>query len=157
MAAGAVHAVRALMGVVAGMAGDAGGRDSGPVTVDVALLAGNLAVDMPLVVEKNMFGNVVYLDPGGGRAGVEIIVLFLDPGEFHDDVVVAVKAFLHRRDPGEGGVSHVRVAELTLDFLDPGVHVVAEGDRLPRADLLRLHIIEIKEGGGEQGATRGDE
>jgi hypothetical protein len=123
----------------------------------VALLANNLAVDVPLVVEKDVFGNVVYLDPGCGCAGAEIVVLFLDPREFHDDVIVAIKAFFHRWNPGEVGVGHVRVAELALDFLDSGVHVVAEGDRLPRADLLRLHIIEIKEGGGEQGATRDDE
>jgi hypothetical protein len=123
----------------------------------VALLANNLAVDVPLVVEKDVFGNVIHLDPGGGRPGVEIIVLFLDPGEFHDNVIVAVKAFFHRRDPGEVGVRHVRVAELALDLLDSAVDVVAEGDGLLRADLLRLHVIKIKEGDSEQDAAQRDQ
>jgi hypothetical protein len=81
-----------------------------------------------------VFRYVVYLDPGRGGLSVEILVLLLDPGMFFDDIVMAVQTLSHRRNAREIGIGNVGVAILALDLLDAAVHIVAEGDRLLRAE-----------------------
>ena len=103
----------------------------------VAFPAGYFFVDMTLVVEQHVFRYVVYLDPGRGGLGVEIPVLLLDPGMFFDDIVMAVQTLSHRRNAREIGIGNVGVAILALDLLDATVHIVAEGNRLFRAETAR--------------------
>ena len=68
------------------------------LNLPVAFLAGNFAVDVPLMVEQDVLGHIVYFHPGGGGLGVEVFVLLLDPGMFFDDVIMAVQTLLHRRN-----------------------------------------------------------
>ena len=102
----------------------------------VAFPAGNLGVDMALMIEQHMLGYVIQLDPGGRGFRVEVIVLLLDLRVIFNDVIMAVQALFHRRDAREFGVGDVRVAELALDLFDADVHVMAEGNRLFRAESL---------------------
>ena len=104
--------------------------------LSVAFPTGNLGVDMALMVEQYMLGYIVHLDPGGGGLRVEVIVLLLDLGVFFNDVIMAVQTLFHRRDARESGIGDIGVAELALDLFDAAVHVMAEGDRLFRAETL---------------------
>ena len=52
-----------------------------------------------------------------------------------DDIVMAMQTFFHRRDTGMIGISHVGVAVLALDLLDPAVNIMAEGNGLLRPDI----------------------
>ena len=113
--------------------------------VSVTLLTGDFLSDVTLMPEEDELGDVVHLAPRGRGVGVEIVVLLLYRRELGNDVLVAVEAFLHRRDTGEGGAIHVRMTELALDILHPGMHLVAEGDGLLRADVGgRRGIEEVK-------------
>ena len=62
----------------------------------VALLTGNLLPYVALMIEQYMLRKVVHPLPWSGRLGVEIPVLFLDPGMVGNDVLVTVKALFHR-------------------------------------------------------------
>ena len=66
--------------------------------LSMAFPAGNFTVDMALMVEQNVFGHIVYFNPGGGSLGVEVFMLLLDPGMFFDNVIVAVQTLFHRRN-----------------------------------------------------------
>ena len=92
----------------------------------VALLAGYLFVDMPLMVEEDVLGQVVDLTPRSQGVGVEIFMFLLNPGMLFDDVIMAVQAQFHRRQSRKIGVGHVRMAILALNLFDAAVHVVAE-------------------------------
>ena len=67
----------------------------------VAVPAGDFVVDMTLMVEQNVFRYVVYLHPGRGGLGVEILVLLLDPGVFFNNIVVAMQTLFHRGNARE--------------------------------------------------------
>jgi hypothetical protein len=62
----------------------------------VALLTGNLLPYVALMIEQYVLRKVVHPLPWSGRLGVEIPVLFLDPGMIGNDVLVAVKTLFHR-------------------------------------------------------------
>ena len=64
----------------------------------VAFPAGDLDVNMTLVVKQHVFGHIVYFHPGRWRLGVEILMLFLDLRMFFNNIVVAVQTFFHRRN-----------------------------------------------------------
>ena len=100
----------------------------------VAFPAGDFFVDMALVVEQDMFRYVVYLHPGSGGLGVEVFVLLLDLRVFFDNIIMAVQTLFHRRYARKIRVGDVRVTVLALDLFDATVHIVAEGDRLFRAE-----------------------
>ena len=102
----------------------------------MAFAAGNLGIDMALMIKQYMLGYIIHLDPGGRGFRVEVIVLLLDLRVIFNDVIMAVQALFHRRDARESGVGDVGVAELALDLFDSDVHVMAEGDRLFRAETL---------------------
>ena len=99
----------------------------------VAFLAGNFAVDVPLMIEQDVLGHIVDLFPGSRGLGVEVFVLLLDPGMFFDDVVMAVQTFFHRRNARMIGIGNIGMTVLTLDLLDAAVHRVAERYRLFRS------------------------
>ena len=78
----------------------------------MTLLAGNLAVDMALMVEEHMLCYVIDLYPGGRCLGIEITVLYLNPRVLGDDVVVTVQAFFNRRHPRMIRISYIWMAIL---------------------------------------------
>ena len=100
----------------------------------MALLAGNLAVDMALMVEEHMLGYVIDFYPRCRCLGVEITVFYLNPRVLGDDVVVTVQAFFHRRYSRVVGISYIGMAVLALYLFDAVVHIVAKRDRLFRTD-----------------------
>jgi len=105
------------------------------LNLPVAFPAGNFAVDMPLMIEQDMLGHIVYFLPGSGCLGVVILMLLLDPGMFFYDIVMAVQTLFHRRNARVIGIGHIRMTVLALDLLDAAVHGVAEGDRLFRSEF----------------------
>jgi hypothetical protein len=50
------------------------------LNLTVALLAGYIFVNMPLMVEEDVLRQVVDLTPGGRGFGVEIFMFLLNPG-----------------------------------------------------------------------------
>jgi hypothetical protein len=101
----------------------------------VALLTLYAKANVTLVVEEHVLGDAVDLDPGRRCLGIVVTVLDLYPGMIGNDVIVAVKAFFHCRQPRVVGVVNIRVAEPTLNVFHPRMHVVAEWNRLFGADL----------------------
>ena len=67
----------------------------------VAFPAGNFTVDMPLMIEQHVFGHIIHFHPGSGGLGVEILVLYLDPGVFFNNIVVAMQTLFYRRNARE--------------------------------------------------------
>jgi hypothetical protein len=103
----------------------------------VTLFTGNLTVDMPLVIEDHMLGQIIDLYPWRRCLSVEIAVLYLNPGMLGDDVIVAMEAFFNRGKARKVGVGHIRMTVLTLNLFDAAVHIMAEWDRLLRTDSQR--------------------
>ena len=68
------------------------------LNLSVAFPAGNFTVDMTLVVEQDVLGHIVDLDPGSRGLGVEILVFLLDPGMLFYNIVMAMQTLLHRRN-----------------------------------------------------------
>ena len=56
----------------------------------VALLTGNLLPNVALMIEQDVLREVVHPLPWSRRLGVEIPMLFLDPGMFGNDVPVTM-------------------------------------------------------------------
>ena len=102
----------------------------------MTLLAGYFFIDVPLVVEENVLGNVVDFFPWCRAIGIKIAVFFLYPWMLGYDIVMTVKAFFNRRYAREIGISYIGVAVLTLYLLNPHMNVVAE-----RYGLFRSHCI----------------
>ena len=112
----------------------------------VTSLALDIAVDVSLVVEQNVLRHIVHLHPWRGCPGVEIVMLFLDPGVVGDDILVAMQTLLHRRQPRMVGIIHIGMAIPTLDLLNPGMEAVAERNGLFQTGVrARRKIIEIKQ------------
>ena len=63
----------------------------------VALLTCNFLPYVALMIEQYMLRKVVNPLPGSGSLGVEILVLFLDPGMVGNNVLVTVETLFHRR------------------------------------------------------------
>jgi hypothetical protein len=112
----------------------------------VTFLTGQFFPNVSLMVEKHVLWKIVYLNPGSWSLGVVVLVLLLNPWKILDNIIMAVKAFLHRRDPGEPGALHIRVTELALDVLHPGMHPVTEGNWLFGTDVRsRGCVKEVEE------------
>ena len=116
----------------------------------VTLPAGNLAVDMTLMIKQHMFCDIIYFDPGGRCLGVEVTMFHFNPRVICDDVIMAVQAFFHRRNPRVVGITHIGVTVLALYLFDAGVHIVAERNRLFRTETGgRCSIKQINKGSRE--------
>ena len=113
--------------------------------------AGNVAVDVSLMVKKHMLGHVVDLQPGRGGLGVIVHVFLFNPGMVGDDVFMAVETFFHRRQSRMIRIANIGMAKLALDLLYAAVHRVAERNRLFRSDPGgRRCIKEIEKSGDEK-------
>ena len=104
------------------------------LNLSVAFLAGDFAVDVPLVIEQNMLGHIVDFFPGRGCFCVVIFMLLLNPGMLFDDIVMAVQTLFHRWDARVIGIGNIGMAVLALDLLDAAVNRVAERNRLLRSE-----------------------
>jgi hypothetical protein len=100
----------------------------------VTFLTGNFVVYVTLVVKQHVFGHIIDFYPGRWRIGVKVFVFLFYPGMFGNNIFMAVQAFFYGRYSGMVGIGHIRVAVLTLDLFDPGVNIVAEGNRLLRSN-----------------------
>jgi len=116
----------------------------------MTLLAGHFFVDVPLVVEENVLGNVVDFFPWCRAIGIKIAVFFLYPWMLGNDIVMTVKAFLNRRYAREIGISYIGVAVLTLYLLNPHMNVVAERYGLLRSHCIGRYPIEYKQEAGRE-------
>ena len=111
----------------------------------VAFLAGQFLFNVSFMVEKDKLWNIVDLDPRRWSVGVVIFVLLLNPRKLFYDVVVAIQAFLHRRNSGKFGAIHIGMAELALDILYTGVDPVAEWYGLLGADVGGVIVKKVEE------------
>ena len=100
----------------------------------MALLTGDFAVDVPLVIKEHMFGNIIDFYPGRWCIGVKIFVFFFYPGMIRDNIVMAMQTFFHRRHAGMIGIGYVRMTILALDLFDATVNIMTERDGLLRPD-----------------------
>jgi hypothetical protein len=110
----------------------------------VTFLASHFLVDVPLVIEKDMFGHIIDLFPGCRAFGFEVLVFLFYPGVPGNDIIMAMQTLFNRRYAREIRVCHVGVAVLTLDLFDAAVHVMAERNGLFRAHGIRRDAIENK-------------
>ncbi len=111
----------------------------------MAFRARNLFLNVPLVIEQNMFGQIIGFFPGRRRSRVEIPVFFLYPEMIGNNVFVAMQAFFNRRKTRMPGITHIRVAILALNVFDPGMDPMTEGNRLLRPDIGSGRIVEEKQ------------
>ncbi len=101
----------------------------------MASTAGNFAVDMTLVVEYDVLGYIVDFYPWCWCLGVEILVFFLNPRMFGNDVIMTVQTFFHRGNARKVGIGHIGMAVLALYLFNTAVDIMAEWDGLFRTDL----------------------
>ena len=116
----------------------------------VTLSAGHFFVDVPLVVEENVLGNVVDFFPWCGAPGIKIAVFLPYPWMLGNDVVMAVQTLFHRWNTRKIGVGHIGVAVLTLYLLDANVNIVAERYGLLRSHCIGRYSIEYKQEAGRE-------
>ena len=108
----------------------------------VAFLALYVFADMPLVIEQYMLRQKIGLYPRNWSAGVEIFMFFSNPRVFRNDVIMAIQAFLHRRQSRMNRSPHIGVAEFTLYILNTGMNPVTEGYGLLGTDSGRRRYVE---------------
>lgn len=101
----------------------------------MALLAGNLLFNVPLMIEEGEFRNIGNFNPGGGGFGVKIVMYLLNFPVPGNNILMTIKTFFYRRYPRKSGAASVRMAELTLYFFHSHVHPVAKRDGLLRANV----------------------
>jgi hypothetical protein len=100
----------------------------------MAFLASHLFSDVALVVEENVFGQIIRLLPRRRGPGVIVAVLLQNLRVPGDDVLMAVQAFFHGWQSRMSGATYIRMAKLALNILYSGVHPMAEGYRLFHPD-----------------------
>ena len=121
----------------------------------VALLTSNFLPYVALMIEQYMLGKVVHPLPWSRRLGVEIPVLFLDPGMVGNDVLVAVQALFHRWQSRVIRVAHIGVTVETLDLFAPYMQLMAERYGLFRAYVGSVTIKKVKEQDDGKGGKEG--
>jgi hypothetical protein len=89
-----------------------------------------LEKNVRLVPELNVIPHDEQPLPRDGLTRFIVTVLFLNPRVVTDDVVVAVEALCHCRDPGPGGSRHKGVTETTVDRFDPCMKPMRKRDGL---------------------------
>jgi len=103
----------------------------------------DIAVDMSLMVKKDVLCHQVDLNPWRGRFRIVVSMFFLNPRMICDDVIVAVKTFFHRGESREIGITDVGMTISTVNLLHPGMHLMAERYGLLGADIHLPVCIEI--------------
>jgi hypothetical protein len=100
----------------------------------MALCTSDFVVNMTLVIEQNMFGHIIDLDPRGRCLRVEVSVLLLDPWMLFDDIVMAMQTLFYRWYAWEVRIGNVRVTVLALDLFDATVHIMTKRNGLFRPE-----------------------
>ena len=116
--------------------------------LDLAVAVGTVepGPDVGAVVEFHVVGHIIDAHPGNGGFGFQMPPLLYELGMVGDDVLVAVEALAHRRDPGVVRPVHIGVAEAAANFLYPGVNPMAEINRLLWAGgPVRIKIDKIEQ------------
>ena len=125
----------------------------------VALFAGDFFSYVALMIEQYVLREVVHPLPWCWRLGVEVPVLLLDLGMIGNDVLVAMQTLLHRWQSRIIGIAHIRVTVKALDLLYSHMNLMAERNRLFRANVGGVIIEKVKEQddgkGGEEGEEQG--
>ena len=112
--------------------------------------------NVPFVIEKNMFREIIDFEPRDRCPAVEVLVFLPDFRVIGDHILMTVEALLHRRNPRKGRTSHIGMAELALDILHTSMNPVAEGDGLFRAETrCRVNIEKIEKARKENQAAYG--
>ena len=124
----------------------------------MALPARNLFLNVPLVIEQNMFGQVIGFFPGSRGLRIEIPVLFLYPEMIGNNVIVTMQAFFNRRQARMPGIIDIGVAIPALDVFDAGMDPVAERNRLLSPDSGSGNVVKEKQEACRQhGAENGQQ
>lgn len=111
----------------------------------VTLLTGHFLFNMALVIEHDMLGQIVCLDPRSGRIGIKIPMFLQNLWVFGNDVIVAIQTFFHRWNSRMDGSADIRVAKLALNFFYAGMQAVAERYGLLRANVSARWYVKIIE------------
>jgi hypothetical protein len=125
--------------------------------LSMALLAHDLLLDVPFMVEKDVLRKIIDLHPRRRHLAVEVAMLLFDLRMIGYNVLVTVKAFFHSGYPRISGAAHVRVTELALDLLHTSVDPVAERDRLLRAEVSQGHEVKKVKAGHDDSRTAEDQ
>jgi hypothetical protein len=111
----------------------------------MALFTGGLLLDMPDMIEDHMFGQIIGLSPWCRGLVVEIPVFLFYPRMIGNDILMTVKAFLHRRNPRMFGPVHVGMTVFAMDLLNACVNAMAERNGLLRSYVRgRRNVKEIQ-------------
>jgi hypothetical protein len=117
----------------------------------VAFLTGHFLFNVALMIKHDMFRQIICLDPGRGRIGIEIPVFLQYLWVFGNNVVVAIQTFFHRRNSGMDGSANIGVTELALNFFYAGMQPVTKGYGLFRTNIYaRWHIKIIEKSRGQK-------
>ena len=123
----------------------------------MTFLTNHLFLDVSLMIEKDMFRQIVGLSPRCRRFSIEVIMFFLYFRMIGDNIFVAVKAFFYRGNPWEGGTAYVGMTEFTLDLLYPGMDAMTESNRLHRTNVHgRCCVKRVKKQEDEKKTTPGN-
>ena len=128
-----------------------------PVDAPVAGLAPDSLGDVDRVVEVDVVGQVVDLDPLDRSAGPPALPDRLELGRLVPDLGVAVHARLGRRDVRERGLLDARVAVPAVDAHGADVVLVGELDRLDAGDALLRDVGRAVDGVEEPEQQRDEE
>jgi hypothetical protein len=72
-----------------------------------------------------------------------------------NDILVAVEAFFHTRQPGVVRPFHIRMAEAAIDLLHPRMDPMTEWNRLLRANVvLREKVVKVQQQHYEAGGNK---
>ncbi len=111
----------------------------------MALAAIDFLFDMPLVVEEDMFRDIVDFNPRCRGLRIKINVFFLNLRMRFNNMFMTVKAFFHRRYAGESGAVYIGMTESALNLLYSGMNPMAESNGLFRPYVCRRRKIKIKQ------------
>jgi hypothetical protein len=112
----------------------------------MAVFAFDIAIDVPLMVKKDVLCHQINLYPRRGCLRIVISVFLLYPRMICDDIFMTMKTLFHRGKSGKVGVGDIGMAIPALYFFHTCMHLMTEGDGLLRADIyLSVGIEKIHE------------
>jgi hypothetical protein len=113
--------------------------------IPMACDAVDLLPDVWLVIEFNIIGNIEDSNPGHRCLRIIMPPLQNNLRMLWNNILVAEKTFVHRRDSSILGSSHKGVAETAIDFLYSYVNAMAKKDWLFCSNgSMRIDIVEIE-------------
>ena len=124
----------------------------------MAFLTFDVAVDVPLMVKKDMLCHQIDLFPRRGRLRIKISMFFLYPRMIGDNIIMTMKTFFHRGKSREIGIRHIGMTISTPYFFYAGMYLMAEWNGLLGADIhLPVCIEKIHKCSNEKSRAGGPE